>query len=83
MRPWSDTTLSEELGLEGADADDLYAAMDRLVARQERIDKKLSARHFHEGCGAPYDAADSRRTGTHCPLAGALKGVDILEACAS
>ena len=35
-RLWHTTTLAEELGLGDADEDDLYGAMDWLLARQER-----------------------------------------------
>ena len=41
----SATTLARERGVEDADADHLYAAMDRLSARQERIEDKLARRH--------------------------------------
>ena len=35
-RLWHDTTLAEELGVQNADEDDLYAAMDWLYKRQNR-----------------------------------------------
>src|SRR4030066_731409 len=43
-RLWHMTTLAEELGVSDADEDDLYEAMDWLVGRQQRIEKKLAAR---------------------------------------
>ena len=48
-RVWHTTTLAEELGVADADEDDLYEAMDWLLARQDRIEKKLAARHLSEG----------------------------------
>ena len=42
-RLWHTTTLAEELGVTDADEDDLYEAMDWLLARQDRIEKKLAA----------------------------------------
>src|SRR4030067_419831 len=40
------TTLPEILGVCDSTEDDLYDAMDWLLARQERIEKKLAARHL-------------------------------------
>ena len=39
-RWWHTTTLPESLGVADANEDDLYAAMDWLLERQERIEKK-------------------------------------------
>src|SRR6266568_2642710 len=47
-RLWHASTLAEEFGVADASEDDLYAAMDWLLARQERIQKKLAARHLRE-----------------------------------
>ena len=43
---WHTTTLPEILGVSDADEDDLYAAMDWVLERQEVIEKKLAARHL-------------------------------------
>jgi len=43
------SSLAEELGVEGADADDLYEALDWLARGQARIEKKLAARHLEDG----------------------------------
>jgi len=67
-RWWHTTTLAEEFGVAAADEDDLYAAMDWLVARQPVIERKLAARHLHEGALALYDLSSSYFEGTHCPL---------------
>src|SRR4029079_7604667 len=43
------SSLGEVLGVSGCDEDDLYAAMDRALARQERIENALAARHLVDG----------------------------------
>ena len=68
-RLWHTTTLAEELGVEDADEDDLYAAMDWLVARQDRIEQKLAARHLRDGAVVLYDVSSSYYEGRTCPLA--------------
>lgn len=65
----STSTMAEELGVAGASADDLYAAMDWLVERQHRIEKKLAARHLHEGTLLLYDVSSTYFEGRKCPLA--------------
>jgi len=52
-----------------ATEDELYAAMDWLRERQERIEKKLAARHLREGSLVLYDVSSSYYEGRHCPLA--------------
>jgi transposase len=68
-REWHTTTLAEDFGVTEASADDLYAAMDWLLARQETIQKKLATRHLHEGVLVLYDLSSSYFEGTTCPLA--------------
>jgi len=68
-RRWHSTTLAEELGVEDASEDDLYAAMDWLLQRQERIEKKLAARHLDQGGIVLYDVSSSFYEGRTCPLA--------------
>ena len=68
-RWWHTTTLPEEFGVVDADEDDLYAAMDWLLARQDRIQKKLAARHLAPGAMVLYDLSSSYFEGTCCPLA--------------
>jgi transposase len=63
------TTLSEELGVTDADEDDLYEAMDWLLGRQQRIEKKLAVRHLSEGSLVLYDVTSSYYEGRSCPLA--------------
>ena len=67
-RAWHTTTLGEERGVAEATEDELYAAMDWLLARQERIEKKLAARHLVEGGLVLYDVTSSSYEGRTCPL---------------
>ena len=68
-RSWEHTTLGASLGVEGADEDALYAAMDWLYERQERIEQKLAGRHLKEGGRVLYDLSSSYFEGKQCPLA--------------
>ena len=68
-RWWHTTTLADEFGVADADEDDLYAAMDWLLARQDAIQKKLAARHLRAGGLVLYDLSSSYFEGTTCPLA--------------
>ena len=68
-RWWHTTTLAEDFGVAACDEDDLYAAMDWLLARQDRIQKKLAARHLRAGGLVLYDLSSSYFEGTSCPLA--------------
>lgn len=68
-RLWNTSTLAEELGVADANEDELYAAMDWLFERQERIEKKLAKRHLKEGGFALYDLSSSYFEGENCPLA--------------
>jgi hypothetical protein len=42
------SSVGEAFGVEGADADDLYEALDWLVGGQKRIEKKLADKHLSE-----------------------------------
>ncbi len=66
---WKTTTLAETLGVEDANEDELYAAMDWLLKRQGRIEKKLAARHLHNDGLVLYDLSSSYFEGASCPLA--------------
>lgn len=68
-RWWNTTTLAAELGVEDATEADLYAAMDWLLERQGRIERKLAKRHLKEGELALYDLSSSYVEGECCPLA--------------
>jgi len=68
-RQWHQTTLAEEMGVSDADEDELYRALDWLLARKDAIEKKLAARHLSAGGSALYDVSSSYYEGRHCPLA--------------
>ena len=68
-RWWHTTTLAEDFAVADAGEDDLYAAMDWLLARQDTIQKKLAARHLSAGGLVLYDLSSSYFEGTTCPLA--------------
>ena len=63
------STLAEELDVEGASEAELLAAMDWLLARQERIEAALARRHLSEGGFVLYDLSSSYLEGRKCPLA--------------
>jgi len=67
-RWWHTSTLAQEFGVEQANEDDLYAAMDWLLERQELIERKLASRHLKEGSLALYDLTSSYFEGKCCPL---------------
>src|SRR6266481_3742499 len=64
------STLAQECHLEGRlHENELYAAMDWLLARQPRLEKALAHRHLAEGSLVLYDLTSSYLEGTTCPLA--------------
>jgi Transposase DDE domain len=70
---WADTTLGIDLEVAGASTDEVYAAMDWLVERQDRIEAQLAARHLTPA-GNPagmalFDLSSSWLEGSRCPLA--------------
>ena len=68
-RWWHTTTLAEDFGVTQASENDCYAAMDWLLTRQDRIQKKLATRHLKEGGLVLYDLSSSHFEGSTCPLA--------------
>jgi len=68
-RLWNTTTLGESLGVQDTDVDEVYAALDWLLARQAAIQQKLAARHLHDDGVALYDVSSSYYEGHTCPLA--------------
>ncbi len=67
-RLWHSTTLAAELALEDADEETLYAAMDWLLQRQDRIQRRLARRHLSEDSQVLYDVSSSYYEGHTCPL---------------
>jgi transposase len=68
-RWWHTRTLAEDLDVANADEDDLYAAMDWLLDRQDAIERKLAARHLKPGGLVLYDLSSSYFEGKTCALA--------------
>src|SRR5882724_5220065 len=71
---WPDTTLGTDLGVVDASTDEIYAAMDWLLDRQEAIEAALARRHLAPGVNpsrmALFDLSSSWMEGRCCPLAG-------------
>jgi hypothetical protein len=66
---WNDTTLGADLGVIGASRNEVYAAMDWLLGRQDAIEAGLSGRHLVEGGVAMFDLSSSWVEGRCCELA--------------
>ena len=66
---WDDVTLGPDLRVAGASTDDVYAAMDWLLPRQDDIEKQLARRHLREGGIAMSGLSSSWVEGTRCELA--------------
>ena len=62
-------SLAETLELGAVDEDGLYAAMDWLLGRQDRIERALAKRHLDEGALVLYDLTSVYLEGRKCPLA--------------
>lgn len=64
---WRDTALWSLVGLgeDRPDVDACYEAMDRLLDRQEAIQKQLAQKHFHHGCLVLYDVTSSYLEGEY------------------
>jgi Transposase DDE domain len=62
------SSLGALLGLQGCDEDDLYAAMDWLLPRQQAIEDTLAARHLRDGTLVLYDVSSAAFEGRTCPL---------------
>ena len=61
-------SLADTLGLGAVDEDDLYAAMDWLLKRQDRIERSLARRHLEEGALVLYDLTSVYLEGRKCAL---------------
>ena len=63
------SSLGELLDLSRADEDDLYEAMDWLLARQSAIESHFASKHLSNGSLVLYDLSSTYFEGRHCPLA--------------
>lgn len=66
---WPNTTLAEELGLGEVDVNEVYEAMDWLLERKSRIEKKLAKRHLREADQVLFDVSSSYYYGRMSQLA--------------
>jgi Transposase DDE domain len=70
---WPNTTLGSDLGVADACTDEIYAAMDWLAGRQDKIEKKLADKHLAAQANpsrmALFDLTSSWVTGRCCGLA--------------
>ena len=62
------SSLRAVLGVGRADEDDLYAAMDWVLARKDSIENALAARHLADGTLVLYDVSSAAFEGRSCPL---------------
>ena len=62
------SSLGAVLGVGRADEDDLYAAMDWVLARKDGIENALAARHLADGTLVLYDVSSAAFEGRSCPL---------------
>ena len=62
-------SLAESLALGELDENALYGAMDWLLERQDRIERRLAKRHLEHGALGLYDLTSVWYEGQHCPLA--------------
>jgi Transposase DDE domain len=62
------SSLGAVLGVACCDEDDLYAAMDWVLARKDAIEKALAARHLANGTLVLYDVSSAAFEGRTCPL---------------
>jgi hypothetical protein len=63
------SSLGDALELGDVDEDELYAAMDWVLTRQDHIERSLAKRHLTEGGLAPIDVTSTHFEGRTCPLA--------------
>jgi transposase len=63
------SSLGEALDLGEVNDDELYAALDWLLARQAAIETALAKRHLQNGTLVLYDVSSSTMEGRCCPLA--------------
>jgi len=68
-RWWHTRTLADDFGLQAVSEDDVYAAMDWLLDRQDAIERTLAGGHLAQGGLVLYDVSSSYFEGTKCPLA--------------
>ena len=66
---WDDVSLGADLGVAEASRNEVYAAMDWLLERQDSIEAALAGRHLGQGGMAMFDLSSSWVQGSCCELA--------------
>ena len=62
------SSLGQVLGVTGCDEDDLYAAMDWVLARKDGIENALATRYLSDGTLVLYDVSSAAFEGRTCSL---------------
>src|SRR5450759_4738424 len=68
-RTFGQSTLGQVLDVADATEDELYGALDWLLARQARVERSLARRHLAAGSLVLYDLTSTYVEGSHCALA--------------
>ena len=63
------SSIGKILGIEKAEANELYKALDYLLSKQAKIEEKLAQKHLRDGSLILYDVTSTYVEGEHCPLA--------------
>ena len=69
VRWWNTTTLADSFGVADVEVDEVYAAMDWLLRRKNRIQGKLARRLLGDSDLVLYDLSSSYFEGSCCSLA--------------
>ncbi|ABK45134.1 transposase, IS4 family [Magnetococcus marinus MC-1] len=68
-RLFNTTTLGQEFGVDDANKEELYKALDWLGAQQERIENRLVKQHLQDGSMVLFDLTSTYLEGRQCELA--------------
>ncbi len=63
------SSIGKVLGVEKAETNELYEALDYLLSKQTKIEDKLAQKHLTDGSLILYDVTSTYVEGEHCPLA--------------
>ena len=63
------SSIGKVLGVEKAEAHELYEALDFLLSKQTKIETKLAQKHLTDGSLILYDVTSTYGSGENCPLA--------------
>ena len=63
------SSIGKVLGVEKAETNELYQALDYLLSKQTKIETKLAQKHLTDGSLILYDVTSTYVEGENCPLA--------------